>query len=82
MRKQTKLVAVLSAAALFAIGASMTSFAAGWACRKMDLGYTWIATVTESLKSGRSPAATTTGWMKMATWQPTCWLKTTTITTM
>ena len=32
MRKQTKLVAVLSAAALFAIGASMTSFAAtkGW----------------------------------------------------
>ena len=28
MRKQTKLVAVLSAAALFAIGASMTSFAA------------------------------------------------------
>ena len=31
MRKQTKLVAVLSAAALFAIGASMTSFAAGWA---------------------------------------------------
>ena len=31
MRKQTKLVAVLSAAALLAIGASMTSFAAtGW----------------------------------------------------
>ena len=29
MRKQTKLVAVLSAAALFAIGASMTSFAKG-----------------------------------------------------
>ena len=28
MRKQTKFVAVLSAAALFAIGASMTSFAA------------------------------------------------------
>mgnify|MGYP002512599453 FL=1 len=28
MRKQTKLVAVLSAAALLAIGASMTSFAA------------------------------------------------------
>ena len=32
MKKQTKLVAVLSTAALFAIGASMTSFAAtGWA---------------------------------------------------
>ncbi len=30
MRKQTKLVAVLSAAALLAVGASMTSFAAGW----------------------------------------------------
>ena len=30
MRKQTKLVAVLSTAALLAIGASMTSFAAGW----------------------------------------------------
>ena len=29
MRKQTKLVAVLSAAALLALGASMTSFAAG-----------------------------------------------------
>ena len=29
MRKQTKLVAVLSAAALFAVGASMTSFT-GW----------------------------------------------------
>ena len=30
IRKQTKLVAVLSAAALLAMGASMTSFAAGW----------------------------------------------------
>ena len=30
MRKQTKLVAVLSAAALVALGASMTSMAAGW----------------------------------------------------
>ena len=30
MRKQSKLVAVLSAAALLAMGASMTSFAAGW----------------------------------------------------
>ena len=30
MRKQTKLVAVLSAAALLAVGASITSFAAGW----------------------------------------------------
>ncbi len=31
MRKQTKIAALVSAAALLAIGASMTSFAAGWA---------------------------------------------------
>lgn len=36
MRKQTKMVAVLSAAALLAMGASMTSFAAGW--QKDDAG--------------------------------------------
>ena len=36
MRKQTKLVAVLSAAAVLALGASMTSFAAGW--EKDDAG--------------------------------------------
>ena len=36
MRKQTKLVAVLSTAALLAIGASMTSFDAGW--EKDDAG--------------------------------------------
>ncbi len=36
MRKQTKLVAVLSAATLLAMGASMTSFAAGW--EKDDAG--------------------------------------------
>ena len=36
MRKKTKLVAVLSAAALLAMGASMTSFAAGW--EKDDAG--------------------------------------------
>ena len=39
MRKQTKLVAVLSATALLAIGASMTSFAAqGW----QEEGGTWV----------------------------------------
>ena len=47
MKKQTKLVAVLSTAALLAIGASMTSFAAtGWQ-KKMVLGYTMIETVTK-----------------------------------
>ena len=40
MRKQTKLVAVLSTAALLAIGASMTSFAAqGWAEEDGTWGY-------------------------------------------
>ena len=39
MRKQTKLVAVLSTAALLAIGASMTSFAAtGW----QEENGTWV----------------------------------------
>ena len=39
MRKQTKLVAVLSTAALLAIGASMTSFAAtGW----VEEDGTWV----------------------------------------
>ena len=39
MRKQTKLVAVLSAAALLALGASMTSFAAtGW----VEENGTWV----------------------------------------
>ena len=44
MRKQTKLVAVLSAAALLAMGASMTSFAAGW--RKMTLVFGTTMTAT------------------------------------
>lgn len=39
MRKQTKLVAVLSAASLLAIGASMTSFAKGWT-ERMASGFT------------------------------------------
>jgi len=39
MRKQTKLVAVLSTAALLALGASMSSFAAtGWA----EENSTWV----------------------------------------
>ena len=38
MRKQTKLVAVLSASALLAMGASMTSFAAtGWTQEDLSL---------------------------------------------
>ena len=44
MRKQTKLVAVLSAAALLAMGASMTSFAAGW--EKDDAGVCTTMTAT------------------------------------
>ena len=43
MRKQTKVVAVASAAALLAIGASMTSFAAtGWV--EEDGQYSGIST--------------------------------------
>ena len=42
MRKQTKLVAVLSAAALLAMGASMTSFAAGWEKDDAESGTTMI----------------------------------------
>ena len=40
MRKQTKLVAVLSAAALLAIGASMTSFAASG--KWVEENGTWV----------------------------------------
>ena len=39
MKKQTKLVAVLSTASLLAIGASMTSFAAtGWVEERWNMG--------------------------------------------
>lgn len=82
MRKQTKLVAVLSAAALLAIGASMTSFAAqGWA----EEDGTWVYydssndRVTEEWKrSGEN-------WywrMTTARWLLICWLKMTTTTIM
>ena len=48
MRKQTKLVAVLSTAALLAIGASMTSFAAvGWA----EEDGTWVSSNRDTNKS-------------------------------
>ena len=53
MKKQTKLVAVLSTASLLAIGASMTSFAAtGWAPPTL----------------GRSLATAGIGWMRTARW--------------
>ena len=47
MRKQTKVVAVASAAALLAIGGAMTSFAAqGW-LRKMEPGTSMIKMAIE-----------------------------------
>ena len=59
MKKQTKLVAVLSTAALLAIGASMTSFAAtGWAERKTEHGYIMTVTAREQPIPGRSPETT------------------------
>ena len=69
MRKQTKLVAVLSTAALLAIGASMTSFAAqGWA----EEDGTWVYydkngdKVNETWKNLGTAG---TGLMIMARWQ-------------
>ena len=61
MKKQTKLVAVLSTAALLAIGASMTSFAAtGWA----EEDGTWVyydrRRRQSNRYSGRSPETTGT----------------------
>ena len=51
MRKQTKLVAVLSTAALLAIGASMTSFAAtGWA----EEDGTWVYYNRDGERANRS----------------------------
>lgn len=47
MKKQTKLVAVLSTAALLAIGASMTSSQLQAGQKKMEHGYTMIETVTK-----------------------------------
>ena len=61
MRKQTKLVAVLSTAALLAIGASMTSFAAtGWA-EEDGTGYITTEMARERPISGKSPEITGTG---------------------
>ena len=52
MRKQTKLVAVLSAAALLAIGASMTSYAAGGWVAEGDNDWVYLnAVATEHGKS-------------------------------
>ena len=71
MRKQTKLVAVLSTAALLAIGASMTSFAAqGWA----EEDGTWVYydrngdRVTDKWQS---PVITGITWIAMARWLST-----------
>ena len=69
MRKQTKVVAVASAAALLAIGGAMTSFAAqGW--------------VEED--GGKNPETTGSGLIpkRVAQWLPISSLKMTTIPTM
>ena len=66
MKKQTKLVAVLSTASLLAIGASMTSFAG---LRKMELGFTITATASAPPTSGRNPATAGTILTTTARWQ-------------
>ena len=47
MRKQTKIAALVSAAALLAIGASMTSFAAGWDQNHYNATGEWIYTYSD-----------------------------------
>ena len=70
MKKQTKLVAVLSTAALLAIGASMTSFSqllAGQ--RKTEHGYTTTVTAREQPIPGRNPETTGITWTATVRWQ-------------
>ena len=69
MKKQTKLVAVLSTAALLAIGASMTSFAATAGQRKTEHGYTTTVTAREQPIPGRSPETTGITWTATVRWQ-------------
>ena len=68
MRKQTKLVAVLSAAALLAMGASMTSFAAGW--EKDDAGVWHYYDSDDEMvtASGRRTAVSGSTLTKTAIW--------------
>jgi hypothetical protein len=72
MRKQTKIAAIVSAAALLAVGASMTSFAAtGW----QEEDGTWVyynKSEEKVTESGPSPATTGSSWTATATWLPTC----------
>ena len=67
MRKQTKLVAVLSAAALLAMGASMTSFAAGW--EKDDAGVWHYYDSDDEMVTGEWKKTVVSGsiWMMTAT---------------
>ncbi len=84
MRKQTKVVAVASAAALLAIGGAMTSFAAqGW----VEEDGTWYYYDKDGNKvedHGKNPETTGSGLIpkKVAQWLPTNWSMTTTTPTM
>ena len=81
MKKQTKLVAVLSTAALLAIGASMTSFAAtGWA----EEDGTWVYNRDggEQPIPGRNPETTGITWTATVRWQSISSSRTAITTTM
>ena len=77
MRKQTKVVAVASAAALLAIGASMTSFAAtGWV-EEDGQWYFYDKDGNRVEDEWKNLVTTGTGWTakKAELWQLTNWLK-------
>ncbi len=83
MRKQTKVVAVASAAALLAIGASMTSFAAtGWQ-EEDGVWYYYDNDGNRQRRVEEIRATTGIGWTakKAALWLPISWLTTTAIST-
>ena len=70
MRKQAKLVAVLSAAALLAVGASMTSFAATPHWDMEDGEWVYLDRNGDKVTDvWKSPTASGIIWTAMALWQ-------------
>ena len=77
MRKQTKIAAIVSAAALLAIGASMTSFAAEGCKRRTAHGHIITDTTRRLQSSGRSQATSGSGLTLTVTWLQTQSFRTT-----
>ena len=71
MRKQTKIAAIVSAAALLAIGASMTSFAAtGW--QEEDGTWVYYNRAGEKVANSWEDSGDTVSTLTtLATWLPT-----------